>query len=69
MSHSFQAEADVLVMDARDHVATALRNVEAGETVRSRNHESVDKLVVQRLLQLDAVPFRHKVAIVKIEGK
>jgi altronate dehydratase small subunit len=53
-----QAGADIIVMHADDHVATALRDVSAGETIYY-------SLGGERF-QLDAadhVPFGHKVAV------
>ena len=35
MSHEFVSGADALVMDDRDHVATLLRDMQAGEIVHS----------------------------------
>ena len=35
MSHEFVSGADVLVMDDRDHVATLLRDMQAGENIHS----------------------------------
>jgi altronate dehydratase small subunit len=63
MSHSFDSEADALVMDQRDHVATALRELPAGETVRYRSRDGVERIEV-----LEPIPFGHKLAITKIES-
>lgn len=58
MSHSIEAGADALVMDERDHVATALRDMTAGETIRYRKGGQLETVTL-----LDPIPFGHKVAI------
>ncbi|MFC5652230.1 UxaA family hydrolase [Paenibacillus solisilvae] len=62
MSHEFRNGADALVMDDRDHVATLLRDMQAGDTV----HYHLGN-VLTSLILLDAVPFGHKLAIVSID--
>lgn len=49
-------------MDERDHVATALRDMKAGETVQYRNAEGLRAVTV-----VDDIPFGHKVAVVAVE--
>ncbi|MDF2724495.1 MAG: D-galactarate dehydratase [Paenibacillus sp.] len=61
MAGSIEAGAAVLVMDAADHVATAIREIAAGETVqyvRQGNRETITTG--------EPIPFGHKVAIVDI---
>jgi altronate dehydratase small subunit len=63
LSHEVELGADALVMDERDHVATALRDIEAGVVVQYRVGG-----VFQQVKLLDAVPFGHKFAISVIES-
>jgi altronate dehydratase small subunit len=63
MGHHFEAGADALVMDGRDHVATALRDMAAGEQIRYLLSGSVTTVTL-----LDAIPFGHKLAIVNVEA-
>ncbi|KIL40529.1 D-galactarate dehydratase [Gordoniibacillus kamchatkensis] len=63
MAHQFEAGADALVMDARDHVATALRDIAAGETIRYLRGGSLETVTL-----LDPVPFGHKVSIAAIDA-
>lgn len=58
MAGDIQSGADALVVDTRDHVATALRDIEEGETVLIRRGE---ELLSVKLLQ--AIAFGHKIAI------
>ncbi|WP_409346829.1 UxaA family hydrolase [Paenibacillus sp. MBLB4367] len=65
MAEAIQAGADAIVMDANDHVATALADLQTGQTIKYRVKEEARELVLQ-----DAVPFGHKVAIADIlEGE
>ncbi|OXM84215.1 UxaA family hydrolase [Paenibacillus rigui] len=57
-AHHIEAGADALVMDARDHVATAIKDLQAGQQVSYRVQDQVHTVVL-----LDNVPFGHKVAI------
>jgi altronate dehydratase small subunit len=58
MAGEIRAGVDALVMDAKDHVATAIRDLQAGEeityTVNGEEH---------RMTLAEAIPFGHKVAI------
>lgn len=56
--HQIEAGADALVMDARDHVATAIKDLQAGQKISYRVQDQVRELVL-----VDAIPFGHKVAI------
>ncbi|GAA4836086.1 UxaA family hydrolase [Paenibacillus vulneris] len=56
--HQIEAGADALVMDAKDHVATAIKDLEKGQKISYRVQEQVREVVL-----LDAVPFGHKIAI------
>ncbi|BBH19538.1 D-galactarate dehydratase [Paenibacillus baekrokdamisoli] len=62
MSHEFQSGADALVMDERDHVATLLRDMEAGEIVHYYFNNELASITL-----VDSVPFGHKLAITAIE--
>lgn len=63
VEHLIDAGADALVMDDRDHVATAIRDMKAGETVQYGDGQGR-----QRVALLDDIPFGHKVAITAIEA-
>ncbi|UUZ80696.1 UxaA family hydrolase [Paenibacillus sp. P26] len=58
MAGTIEAGASALVMDARDHVATAIKDLNAGERISYRKQDQVKELTL-----LDPVPFGHKVAI------
>lgn len=58
MAGEIQTGADALVVDTRDHVATALRDIAEGETVLIRKGE---ELLSIQLLQ--GIAFGHKIAI------
>ncbi|GGF99072.1 UxaA family hydrolase [Paenibacillus abyssi] len=58
MAGEIQAGADALVVDERDHVATALRDLAKGETARIRRGE--DLLSIELL---EDVAFGHKIAV------
>jgi altronate dehydratase small subunit len=64
MAGEIRAGADAIVMDGKDHVATCLRSVEAGETIHYRRGEEIFSLAV-----LEAVPFGHKIAIADIDAR
>ncbi|RAV18781.1 UxaA family hydrolase [Paenibacillus contaminans] len=65
MAEAIQAGADAIVMEASDHVATALADLQPGQTIIFRVKEESRRLVL-----LDVVPFGHKVAIADIpEGE
>ncbi|WP_274362552.1 UxaA family hydrolase [Paenibacillus thermotolerans] len=53
--------ADALTVDPKDHVATALRELKAGQTVTYRLSEEVKSIVLA-----DDIPFGHKLAITDI---
>jgi altronate dehydratase small subunit len=61
MAGNMQGGADAIVMDEQDHVATCLRNVEAGETIVYRKGEQLIELKTA-----SKIPFGHKAAIVDI---
>lgn len=61
MAADLNPGADALVMDDKDHVATALRDLAAGETIRYRRNGELTELTL-----LDAVAFGHKAAIAHI---
>ncbi|WP_028548149.1 MULTISPECIES: UxaA family hydrolase [unclassified Paenibacillus] len=56
--HQIEAGADALVMDSKDHVATAIKDLEKGQKIAYRVQDQVREVVL-----LDAVPFGHKIAI------
>lgn len=58
MAGPISTGADALVMDERDHVATAIKDLEAGQRVTYLKQEQVYELVL-----LDAIAFGHKIAI------
>ncbi|QJC52686.1 UxaA family hydrolase [Paenibacillus albicereus] len=58
MEHAFEAGADAIVMDVRDHVATALRDAAAGETIRYKAGGREGSVVLT-----EPVAFGHKIAI------
>ncbi|MFD0713908.1 UxaA family hydrolase [Paenibacillus sp. GCM10027626] len=63
MSHTIEGGADALVVDPKDDVATALRDLQAGETVQYRSGQ-----LVLRLQAVNAIPFGHKIAIHALEA-
>jgi altronate dehydratase small subunit len=63
MGHQIEAGADALVMDGRDQVATALRDMAAGEQIRYMLGGSVTMVTL-----LDPIPFGHKLAVMNIEA-
>lgn len=56
-----QKGVSVIVMDERDHVATALRELQPGESVTCEVAGATRAVAVSQ-----AIPFGHKVAIVPI---
>ncbi len=58
MAQPIEAGADALVMDERDDVATALRDLAAGETITYRAGNGKAAIQVG-----SAIPFGHKLAI------
>lgn len=63
MADEIRAGAEALVMDNKDHVATALKDMEAGQTIAYRSGDEVVELKL-----MNAVPFGHKVAIQQISA-
>lgn len=61
MAAHITSGADALVMDSRDHVATAIKDLSAGERITYRIQDEVRELVL-----IDAIPFGHKAAIIDI---
>jgi altronate dehydratase small subunit len=61
VDHSIKPGADVIVMDDRDDVATALRDLNAGDSVACRRGGET----IQMML-LEAVAFGHKLALADI---
>jgi altronate dehydratase small subunit len=61
MAGHIQAGADALVMDAKDHVATAIKDLHAGDGIVYRIGDQVFELTL-----IDPIPFGHKVAIVPV---
>jgi altronate dehydratase small subunit len=61
MAGEIQAGADALVMDTKDHVATALKDLAAGDAIQYRLGQELCQQAI-----LEAIPFGHKVAIVDI---
>lgn len=57
MSEKIEVGADAIVMDSKDHVATSLRMMSAGEKIVYR----VDNQLIEMLL-LEDIPFGHKIA-------
>jgi altronate dehydratase small subunit len=55
---AIQAGADALVVDVKDDVATALREIQSGEIISYRSGE-----IVEQVEALDPIPFGHKLAI------
>lgn len=53
---------DVLVVDAKDNVATALRPIEKGESLEIEVGDSTLGVTV-----LEPIPFGHKIALVGLE--
>ncbi|MGO4348626.1 UxaA family hydrolase [Paenibacillus sp. MCAF9] len=58
MKQQMTDDVDALIMDDRDHVVMALRDVEAEETIRYRDGEEIHEIKA-----LDVIPFGHKLAI------
>ncbi len=58
MAGELQSGVKALVMHERDHVATALEELKAGEIIEFRIGEQLESLKL-----LDPIPFGHKLAI------
>lgn len=52
---------DSLVMDSKDHVATALKEIQVGQVVTYRIENEIKQIQVR-----DLIPFGHKIAITEI---
>ncbi|WP_163854538.1 UxaA family hydrolase [Paenibacillus elgii] len=63
MAGPIMAGADALVMDPRDHVATAINDLKQGQRITFRVQEQVQELTL-----LNDVPFGHKLAIQDIQA-
>lgn len=61
MADKHLAGADAIVMDPKDHVATALADLQAGQGITYRIKSDTFALVLG-----EAIPFGHKVAITRI---
>lgn len=61
MEGKISSGVDALVVDVKDHVATALKDLKAGQSVTYRVS---DKL--QHIVLADDIPFGHKLAIVEL---
>jgi altronate dehydratase small subunit len=57
-THEIEVGADALVMDPRDHVATAIKDLESGQKVAYRVQDQVREVVL-----VDAIAFGHKLAL------
>jgi altronate dehydratase small subunit len=62
MSHKIIEGADSLVMNEKDDVATVLRDMAVGESMKYRRRESLETLVL-----LNPIAFGHKAAITSIK--
>ncbi|TVY10459.1 UxaA family hydrolase [Paenibacillus cremeus] len=58
MAGHITSGAEALVMDSRDHVATAIKDLNAGDRITYRLQDQVKELTL-----VEPVPFGHKVAI------
>ncbi len=63
MAGHITAGVDALLVDPRDHVVTALREIKSGETISFQKSGEVNSLKA-----LQTIPFGHKIAIVNIES-
>jgi len=62
LSHTIESGADALVVDPKDDVATALRDLKAGEVLQYRSGQEVLSITA-----INDIPFGHKVAIRELE--
>ena len=62
MAGHITADIDALLVDPRDHVVTALREIKSGETISFQKSGEVHSLEA-----LQTIPFGHKIAIINIE--
>ena len=58
MGEKIVSGADALVMDAADDVATAIREIAAGQTVRYVCQGKAETLIAE-----EPIPFGHKIAV------
>jgi altronate dehydratase small subunit len=63
MADEIKVGAEAIVMDSKDHVATALMDLAAGRTI-----SFVVKGQAFELPLLEAIPFGHKVSIIFIDA-
>ncbi|MFC4810933.1 UxaA family hydrolase [Paenibacillus sp. GCM10023250] len=63
MEHAISVGADALYMDERDHVATALREIQTGETISYRSAAGLLEVTAA-----SGIPFGHKIAVTSIEA-
>lgn len=64
MAKSIEAGADALVVDPQqDHVATALKDLQAGSTIRMRLGTETGEITL-----LQDIPFGHKLAIRAVQA-
>src|SRR4051812_33140982 len=58
MAEKFKAGADAIIMDPRDHVVTALKDLQTGQTISYLLKEQEIEIRM-----VDSVAFGHKIAI------
>ncbi|WJH34329.1 UxaA family hydrolase [Paenibacillus sp. CC-CFT747] len=63
MAETIKSGSDVIVMDVKDHVATALKDLAEGQTFYCRIQDEVKPFTAA-----DPIPFGHKVAIEEIRS-
>lgn len=61
MAGHIQSGAEALVMDGKDHVATAIQDLQQGSTISCMKQGELFPLLVT-----EAIPFGHKIAIAPI---
>ncbi|MDF2669581.1 MAG: D-galactarate dehydratase [Paenibacillus sp.] len=62
MAEHIHSGAEALVMDGKDHVATAIQDLQAGSTISIMKQGLLSELFV-----VETIPFGHKIAIEAIE--
>ncbi len=62
MAEHIHSGAEALVMDGKDHVATAIQDLQAGSMISCMRQGVLFELFV-----VEAIPFGHKIAIESIE--
>lgn len=63
MAGAIEKDAEALVMDARDHVATAIKDLQPSAVITYQIQGQSFQLTV-----MEAIPFGHKVAITDIKS-